>query len=239
MAQPALRKLDQPSLGSGIKDRVWARRLRGFGPVGILAILVILVGSILPIVPGLRGCLVVLWAWLSRTPWAEIGYVRPKSWTRPILGGLVLGAAFKLAMKSIVMPLLGAPATNFAYHFLVASRAALPAIVFTMIVGAGWGEETFFRGYAFERLGKLFGSTVAAKSAIVLITSCVFAMAHYPDQGLVGAEQAAITGAVFGTVFAATGRLFAVMIAHSAFDLVAVALIFFNWESNVAHWLFR
>src|SRR5215472_11204448 len=71
MAQPALRKLDQPSLGSGIKDRVWARRMRGFGPVGILAILVILVGSILPIVPGLRGCLVILWAWLSRTPWGR------------------------------------------------------------------------------------------------------------------------------------------------------------------------
>src|SRR5215471_3692553 len=160
--------LDQPSLGPGIKDSVWARRLRGFGPVGTLAILVILVGSILPIVPGLRGCLVIVWAWLSRTPWAEIGYVRQKSWARTIVGGIVLGAVFKLAMKSLVMPLFGAPAINAAYHFLAGNRAALPAIVFTMIVGGGWGEETFFRGYAFERLGKLFGSSRAAKIGIVL-----------------------------------------------------------------------
>ena len=231
--------MPQPSLGFDTKEGIWARRLRGFGPVGIAAILVILIGSILPIVPGLRGCLVIVWAWLSRTPWAEIGYVRQKSWARTIVGGIVLGAVFKLAMKSLVMPLFGAPAINAAYHFLAGNRAALPAIVFTMIVGGGWGEETFFRGYAFERLGKLFGSSRAAKIGIVLITSCVFALAHYPDQGLVGVEQAAITGLVFATVFAATGRLFGVMIAHAAFDLAAVALIFFDIETNVAHWFFK
>ena len=32
-----------------------------------------------------------------------------------------------------------------------------------MIVGAGFGEETIFRGYLFERLGKLFGTGPAQR----------------------------------------------------------------------------
>jgi membrane protease YdiL (CAAX protease family) len=36
-----------------------------------------------------------------------------------------------------------------------------------LIIKAGWGEETFFRGYLFERLGKLFGQSVAAKVVTV------------------------------------------------------------------------
>ena len=63
-------------------------------------------------------------------------------------------------MKVIVVPLLGAPAINPAYHYLAGNRAALPGMVFTMIV-AGFAEETLFRGFLFERLGKLFGTGAA------------------------------------------------------------------------------
>ena len=73
----------------------------------------------------------------------------------------------------------------------------------------------------------------------VLITSIGFALLHYPEQRLAGAEQATITGLVFGTIFAVTGRLFMPMCAHAAFDLTAVALIYWNLESKVAHLVFR
>ena len=52
---------------------------------------------------------------------------------------------------------------NFQVRFLALrplQKAALPAAVYAMIVGAGFGEETVFRGYLFERFGKLFGSGV-------------------------------------------------------------------------------
>ena len=55
-----------------------AAGLRGFGPLGILSTLVILAGN--AIVLPLSGLLVLLWARWSRTPWREIGYVRPRSW---------------------------------------------------------------------------------------------------------------------------------------------------------------
>jgi len=217
-------------------DRV-AAQLRGFGPLGILAILVVLAGNLL-FLP-LSAVLVLVWARLSRTPWREIGYVRPKSWIGSLAVGVLFGIAFKLLMKMIVMPLLGADPINRTYHYLVGNRAALPAMLYAVIVGAGFGEETVFRGYLFERLGKLFGTGAVAKVSIVVLTAGLFGLAHYPDQGLAGVQQAAIVGLVFGAMFAATGRLWMLMCAHVAFDLTAVAIIYWNLESDVAHFIFK
>ena len=217
-------------------DRV-AAGLRGFGPLGILAFLAIAAGNL--VVAPLSAFLVLVWARLSRTPWRDIGYVRPKSWTRDLALGIVFGTAFKLLMKAIVMPVLGADPINRAYHYLAGNRAALPGILFAAIIGAGFGEETVFRGYLFERLRKLLGSGVWARSFIVLLTASLFGLAHYPDQGLAGAEQGTITGLVFGTIFAVTGQLWMLMCAHAAFDVTAVAIIYWDLESAVAHLVFK
>jgi membrane protease YdiL (CAAX protease family) len=221
---------------SSIDDLV-ARRLRGFGPLGLLAIILILAGNFL--FSPISAILVLVWVQLSRTPWREIGYVRPKSWKASVAGGIGFGVGFKFLMKAIVMPLLGAPPINQAYHFLAANTAAMPGMIFTLIVVAGFGEETLYRGWMFERLGKLFGVSVWARTFTVLLTSVLFGLAHYSVQGLAGAEQAVITGLVFGTIFALTGRLFAVMVIHAAFDLAALALIYWNLETNVAHFIFK
>lgn len=215
----------------------FAAGLRGFGPLGLLAILVIAVSTLAPF--PLTPVLVLLWAKWSRTPWREIGYVRPKSWIGSLVIGIVFGSAFKVLMKSVVMPLLGAEPINRAYQYLVGNKAALPGIVAAVIIGAGWGEETVYRGYLFERLGKLLGSGSAARTAIVLVTAGLFAAAHYSGQGVAGVEQAAVTGLVFGSIFAVTGRLWMVMCAHAAFDLAAVAIIYCNVEAKVAHLFFK
>ena len=214
-----------------------AASLRGFGPLGLLAILLIVLTS--AVFKPLSAILVLVWAWRSHTPWREIGYVRPKSWLGSLAVGIVFGCAFKLLMKVIVMPLLGAPDINTAYHYLVGNPAAVPGVVFTMIISAGFGEETVFRGFLFERLGKLFGTGAGAKVSIVLLTSTLFALGHYANLGLPGVEQAMITGLVFGTIFAITGRIWMVMCAHAAFDLAAVAIIYWNLETAVAHLIFK
>jgi len=218
-------------------DRV-AARLRGFGPLGILAGLVILLAGNYPVAP-LGGILVLAWVRWSRTPWREIGYVRPRSWTRDLVAGIVLGVVFKFLMKALVMPLLGAPPINEAYHYLAGNTAALPGAVYLMIAGGGFGEETVFRGFLFERLGKLFGASVGAKATMVLLSAGLFALLHYADQGLPGVEQASITGLVFGTIFAVIGRIWMPMFAHAAFDLTALAIIYWNVESTAAHLIFK
>ncbi len=213
-----------------------AKQLRGFGPVGLLALLIILAGNLL-VVP-LSAVLVLVWAHLSRTPWRTLGFAAPRSWTRTLAIGIPFGIVFKLAMKAIVMPLFGAPAINARYHYLAGNAAALPWMLYAVVLGAGFGEETVFRGFFFERLGKLLGTRPVALAATVLLTSGLFALAHYRDQGLPGVEQAAVTGLVFGTVFGVTGQLWLPMVAHAAFDVTAVTLIYWNWESAVAHVLF-
>ena len=215
----------------------FAEDLRGFGPLGILAMLIILAGNFI-LVP-LSAVLVLAWVRLSRTPWREIGYVRPRSWALTVAIGIPFGVAFKLLMKAIVMPLLGADPINHAYQYLVGNPAALPAALYLMIVVAGFGEETFYRGYLFERFGKRLGRSLGAKIVTVLVTSVFFASLHYFEQGLAGAEQATITGLVFGTIFAVTGRIWMLMIAHAAFDLTAIAIIYWNLESAVAHFVFK
>lgn len=198
--------------------------------------LIIVAGQLLA---PLSAVLVLIWAKLSRTPWREIGYVRPRSWLGGLVIGVTLGIAFKFLMKAIVMPLLGAESLNQTYHYLVGNGAAALAVVPLMVVTGGFGEETFFRGYLFERFGKLIGYSPGAKALTVLITSVVFASLHYFDQGLAGAQQATITGLVFGTTFALTGRLWTLMCVHAAFDLTAVAMIYWGLESSVAHLVFK
>ena len=211
--------------------------LRRFGPLGILAILLILSGNFL--FSPISAILVLVWVQLSRTPWREIGFVRPKSWIASLVIGIAFGCAFKLLMKAIVMPLLGADPINQAYHYLAGNTAALPGMILTLIIVAGFGEETLYRGWMFERLGKLFGKAVWARTLIVLLTSVLFGLAHYSVQGLAGTEQAIITGLVFGTIFAVTGRIFLPMVVHAAFDLTALAIIYWNIETDVAHFIFK
>src|SRR5262245_46346761 len=111
--------------------------MRGFGPLGILAILVILGGALAG--PVVSAVLVLLWAHLSHTPLRALGFVRPRSWTLTLGGGAALGIVFKLAMKAIVMPLLGAPGRNMTYSYIAGNPAALPAIVTTVLLSAGFG----------------------------------------------------------------------------------------------------
>lgn len=242
-SKPSEPGLPLPVEGEGSQpptDR-FAADLRGFGLPGILAMVVILLlgniflGNVL--LPA-GAVLVLLWVRRSHTPWREIGYVRPRSWIGSLVLGLVFGIAFKFLMKAIVMPLLGADAINPYYHYLVGNPAALPAALWTMTV-AGFNEETVYRGFLFERFGKLFGHGRWSKIFTVLLTSILFAIGHYFNLGLTGVEQAMITGLVFGTIFAATGQIFMLMVAHAAFDLTAVAIIYLNLESSVAHLIFK
>ncbi len=48
-----------------------------------------------------------------------------------------------------------------------------------------------------------------------------------------------ITGLLFGTIVAVTGRIWIPMVAHAVFDLTALAMIYWSLESAVAHAIFE
>ena len=215
----------------------FAARLRRFGLLSILAILIILAGNF--VITPLSAVLVLIWTKISNTPWREIGFLRPRSWTKTIAIGIAFGIALKFMMKAVVMPLFGAPPINWAYHFVTGNSAAIPFMLYLVIVTAGFGEETLYRGWMFERLGKLFGQSAAAKVSIVFITAILFAAVHYPGQGVPGVQQAFVVGLVFGSIFAVTGQIFLLMIMHTAFDLTALWMIYYDLETPIAHFIFK
>jgi membrane protease YdiL (CAAX protease family) len=216
----------------------FAADLRGFGPIGIFSILVILLSGNLFITNifflPLGGIFALIWTLRSQTPWSDLGFIRPKSWMVTLVTGIIFGVVFKLLMKAIVMPLLGASTINTTYHFLAGNKVMLPLALLFMIV-AGLAEETVFRGFLFERSRKLLGNQMWVKTFSVLFSSALFGLGHYVDQGLAGLEQAAIVGLVYGTIYAVTGRIWMLVIAHAAFDIAAVVIIYLNLESGIAH----
>lgn len=182
---------------------------------------------------------VIVWARVTGVPWEHLGLARPASWPWTIVGGVALGVALKLLLKAVVMPLLGAPAANATYAYVAGNVTAFAQTIVMVLVVGGVAEEIFWRGFLFERLGRLLGSGVASTIAIVLVTSIAFALAHYSDQGVPGVEQSIVTGLTFGAVFAMTGVLWPVMIAHAAYDVLAVWLIYSGLEDAVAHLVFK
>jgi membrane protease YdiL (CAAX protease family) len=206
-------------------------------PLGVLAVALVMASSLAGPVVG--ALFVFTWAGLTGTPMSAIGFVRPRRWMVTILGGIVLGIAFKLVMKAVVMPLLGAPPVNEAYRYLTGNAVALPGIVVTILVSAAFAEEVVYRGFLLERLRVLLGPGPVSMTVAVAISTMLFAAAHYADQGLFGSLQAVITGAVFAGLFLWRRELAFVMVVHAAFDLTAVALIFKGWEAPVARLVFR
>ena len=213
-----------------------AARLRGFGPVGFAAILLIFAAN-LAVAP-LGAILVLVWARVAGVPWSDLGFRRPRSWLLTIVAGVIAGVMLKFLVKAVIMPLLGGPAINTAYHFVEGNRPALVQMIFVSIITGGIGEEILYRGFLFERLGRLVGKGRVATVAIVLLTTALFASIHIPEQGPYGAVQAIFTGLTFGTVYALTRRLWLPMVMHAAYDVTAVLLIYFGLEATVAHSFF-
>ena len=195
-----------------------------------------LVAGIVPPFGALAG---LAWAKWSDTPFAELGLRRVGTWAPAVAGGGALGVGLKFFTKTIELPLLGANPHNAAYAGLIGNTPLLIQLAITTVIVGGVGEEIFWRGFLFQRLGKLFGTTLAAKIAIVAITSLGFAVAHFTEQGVAGVEQAIVTGLALGTVFAWTRSLWPVMAAHATYDLVALLIIYANLEDSVAHLVFH
>lgn len=211
--------------------------LRGFGPAGVLAVLVVFTAALGgPIVASIA---VLVWAWWSHTPMRALGFRAPRRRVLTLIGGVAFGVLFKLVLKIVVMPLLGAPPINVPYQYLVGNTAALPEMIATILIGAAIGEEIFFRGYLFERLGTLLGRSPAALAVTVVFSAALFGAAHYGGQGVPGVEQAAIGGLVMGAIFAWRQQIWFLMVAHAAFDFTALAIIYWGWERTLAHLLFR
>lgn len=109
----------------------------------------------------------------------------------------------------------------------------MPAAVWAMFV-AGFSEEIVFRGFLFERLRTLLGAGRISGILIVVLSSAAFGGIHFDTQGIWGATQAFIVALVFGSIFWRWRQIWFLALAHTSFDLTALALTHFGLEEEVA-----
>lgn len=213
----------------------WRGALRGFGPLGIVALLLIFAGALV-FMPA-AAVLILIWAWITRS-WHEIGLTRPTNWAVTIVAGVVLGIGMKFLMKAVVLPALGAPPVNAYFHDVAGNWQLTLQYFAFVIVGAGFAEELFFRGYLFERSAKLFGKGFVATALTLIVVSLLFAAGHW-RQGWSGMANAGIVGSFAALIFLATGRnLWLPIVMHATFDVTAIAIIYLDLESKIAHLVF-
>jgi membrane protease YdiL (CAAX protease family) len=219
-----------------LDERV-ARSLTGFGFGGVLSLIVIM-AAVLVAMP-LAGLLVLLWAWLSYTPLRELGLKRPGSWLGVIVVGVAAGVGLKVLMKSVLLPYLGAPAINPAFHDLVGDLDRFLIEIPQLIIFAGFCEELIFRGYLINRWQALFGRSALSGAGAILATAAIFGPLHYMMQGYWGALQATIVGILFAGAYLLNGqRLWALIVAHAAFDVFAFWIIYAGMEETFARLVF-
>ena len=98
-------------------------------------------------------------------------------------------------------------------------------------IAAGFGEELLFRGLVQAGLTELIGGPAAPWLALAA-ASVLFGVCHWLNTTY--AILAALAGAYFGLFFLLTGSLWAPIVAHAAYDLLA--LIYLVRPSHLVRW---
>jgi CAAX protease family protein len=100
-------------------------------------------------------------------------------------------------------------------------------IVLATVIGAPFFEEIFFRGVILRALARLFGrwgGWVGPALAIV-VSGVLFGLAHAESLQLLGL---AVFGVILGLISYRTGRLGMNMVAHAAFNGLALTAVVFH-----------
>jgi uncharacterized protein len=228
-------------------SRFTTNRLRPIVDILVTAAPLVLAGYIGTIIGTdtlLGGMLVTLGYMLSiliggyvlrsrKTGWVEIGFMRPQSWLRTVLLGLLalLGVVLASTLVQGVIPnllrLKIAPIDQSRFDPLIGD---LPTLIFGVVLAwttIGFGEEMLFRAFLINRFGKVFegfrGRTVLA----VIFSAILFGMAHYMAEGLLGAVSTTIMGLVLGIFYVrCRGNLWVTIIAHGLANSIRFVLLF-------------
>jgi hypothetical protein len=105
------------------------------------------------------------------------------------------------------------------------NHVGLVLVAVVVALGAPFFEELFFRGYLRTALRSRFGAHGA-----IWLQAGIFGLAHYGESSTALGNVSVVLaifglGVVLGYVAQLTGRLGAGMVAHSLFNLVAVASV--------------
>ena len=200
-----------------------------------LAVPAILVLNILKVPPFATGTLlfVLPLGWLSLRRrglrWRDVGFRLPPRWPRSLAIGLAGGVLVQAGTALLVDPLLRragmtAPRVEGVTNLASAGPVSLALTILAVWVIGGVLEEMCFRGYLLSRVRDALPSRHGPLFA-VLMTSAYFGLSHW-YQGPMGAIDAAVAGAAFGTAYVLSGfNLFLPIVLHGALDTVGVLML--------------
>jgi membrane protease YdiL (CAAX protease family) len=157
------------------------------------------------------GQMVGVWP-LERFAWSALAV------GQGLLATLPLVIVLWLVTRWPVGPLK--PLQDLVRELIVPLFAGVPVWQLAVIsIAAGWGEELLFRGLIQAGAESRSDSTWFA----VIVASAIFGLAHRLSTAYV--IMAAAIGAYFGWLFIATENLLPAILAHAAYDFVALVYL--------------
>lgn len=178
-----------------------------------------------------------LWAGFFGSAWLATGVKGTKSFRRDLglrfrwidLIGIPIGVGGQILVALMYIP-IAQHVHNFNQRFNAPSQRltggshgiGFAVIGVLTVVGAPFFEELFFRGVLLRALARLFGRIggFVGPALAVIVTGVLFGLAHAESLQLLGL---ATFGIILSLVSYLTGRLGMNMVAHAAFNLMAVA----------------
>lgn len=153
-------------------------------------------------------------------------FLRLRGWTFERVGlqshwmdglhGLGLAAAAYLAFYAALVALttLSPHTAAAAAKIQVIPAGLTPWIVAAVVIVNSFYEEVFVSGYVITALKEKLGETIAINVSVAIRLS------YHLYQGVIGIIGIIPVGLIFGYWYARTGKLWPLIVAHAAIDLV-------------------
>ena len=172
---------------------------------------------------------IVLWVWWhADRSWVDLGVGRPDASDFAISGAILL--PYFVWYVYDVRRKLATPEARAESRirwdrdtpFMPRDRRELAHSSF-ICLGAGVGEEIFFRGHLILYGMWWLGDDAIGVGLAVLLPALIFGLAHR-YQGPKAMAQIAVMACFFGAAYVATGNLWPLIVVHSLIDLIGISL---------------
>jgi uncharacterized protein len=165
---------------------------------------------------------------LRKEKWSDYGFkpVRLKYVVFSILIGLVFGLFDNYVTEPFINRLTGSEPNLSSFDGVKGSISGLIGMLALGWVIGGLFEETFFRGYLFNRFSSVIQNPVWHKIICIAGVSVVFAFAH-TYQGISGIAGTFIFSVVIGWLYFVFHRnVWYLILIHGFYDTVGIFLLY-------------
>jgi len=201
----------------------------------ILAILIIVSLSFLDKIIPPAGIPIAVIAVFVLFKWKKIsikhlGLYKPKSWTKTILIGLIVGIfiqVFGIYLLSPLTELIGiSQETPASYAAVEGNNSKLIIYLVVSWTTAGLGEELIYRSFFLGQFVSVFENVKNKWILSLIISSLIFGLGHF-NNGIDAIIGTTVNGFIIGLVYLKTDRnIWAAYVTHAVANTVGFLIIY-------------